>query len=98
MSPADLAGAIDEAAMDFASEGDRVFFEQHQDREYHIRPFVPGELPVHGIPGDGRWIIAVRSVRPGMRIRLPLYVRHMPPDDEDVAAAVFRVAFDGGAA
>ena len=98
MSPADQVADIDEAAMDRASEADREWFERHPGREYHVRPFVPGELPVHGIPGDGRWIIAVRSVRPGMRVRLPLFVRYMPPDDEDVAAAVFRVAFDGGAA
>lgn len=86
---------VDEAAMDRASEADREFFEQHPGREYHVRPFVPGELPVHGVHGDGRWLIAVRNVATGLRVRLPLYARYLPADDEDVAEAVFRAAFGG---
>ena len=93
-----MTGDVDEAAMDMASEADREFFEQHPGREHHVRPFVPGELPVQAIPGDGRWIIAVRNVRPGVQARVPLYVRYLPPDDEDVAAAAFRVSYDGDAA
>ncbi len=89
---------LDENAMDRASEADREWFEQHAGREYHVRSLMPGELPVPGIAGDGRWIIAVRNVRSGMRVRLPLYVQHMPLDDEDVAEAVFRAGFDGGRA
>ena len=85
---------VDEAAMDRASEEDRVFFEQHPGRQHRVRPFVPGELPVHGVHGDGIWIIAVRNVRPGVRARLPLYVRFMPPEGELAAAAIFELALE----
>ncbi len=86
---------MDEDAADRASESDRVFFERHPNRDHHVRPFVPGELPVHGIAGDGRWIVVVRNVRPGMRVRLPIFARYLPPDDEQTAEIAFRVAWEG---
>lgn len=92
-----MSGDVDEAAMDRASEDDRTWFEQHPSRQHRVRPFVPGELPISAIAGDGIWIIAVRSVRPGVRARLPLYVRFMPPEDEYAALVVFELALEEAA-
>ena len=92
-----MSAEVDEAAMDRASEADRIWFEQHPRRQHRVRPYVPGELPVHGIAGDGRWCVAVRNVRPGMRVRLPIYVGRLPPGDEQTAAVIFAHAFGGDA-
>ena len=84
---------MDEAAMEAASDDDRLWFDARPRRRHRIRPLIPGELPLCGIPGEGRWIIVTRNIRPGVRVRLPLHVRRLPPDHEDIAETLFQAGF-----
>ena len=50
-----------------ASNKDREWFEAHPDRNYYVRPTVPGEFP-EALLGQ-LWYTAVRQVRSGFRLR-----------------------------
>lgn len=81
---------------DAASERDREWFARNPERRHRIRPFVPGELPVHAITGEGLWYVAVKSMRPGMRVRLAIHLAKAPSESEDTAERVFLAAFCAG--
>jgi hypothetical protein len=90
--------AIHGKAIDLASEGDRVWFEQNPDRLLRLRdmtPFEnngPMELPPHGMT----WQVIVLQIKRGMRYRLLLALPEDPAnedaDDERLAEIVKKVA------
>ena len=67
-----------------ASEGDRVWFEGHQDRNYRTRRAVFGEVPTHP---DLIAVVLIKQVRRGARLRLVIYSDQGPPGEigEDTA-------------
>jgi hypothetical protein len=82
---------------DAASDCDRIWFERHPGRHTYIRGFMPGELPLTMMSGDGVQCVAVRQMKPGARMRLPVYLPRMPGDSEYNAARIFRDALCGRA-
>jgi len=83
------------AVADAASDKDRGWFERNPNRHHCVRPLVPGEMPLRSVAGDGRWFVLVKRVLPGMRARLPVYLYAAPPDSEEAAEWLFRMAFRG---
>ena len=81
------------AIADETSEGDRAWFERHPNRHTYVRAFVPGELPISLMAGDGVQCMVVRQIRPGVRMRLPLYLPRMPADTETAARRVLALAW-----
>jgi hypothetical protein len=59
--------------LDAASEGDRVWFEEHPDASSYLRPRCPGEfipeMEDKVPPGDFPWVEVV-LIRRGVRARL----------------------------
>jgi hypothetical protein len=57
-------------------EEDRVFFEQHPERSHRLRLASANEIATFAVtgmappPSDLFWWVAVRRVRPGIRMRL----------------------------
>ena len=76
--------AIHGKAIDLASEGDRVWFEQNPDRLLRLRdmtPFEnngPMELPPHGMT----WQVIVLQIKRGMRYRLLLALPEDPANED----------------
>jgi hypothetical protein len=64
----DYPAGVDPVATDTASEDDRVWFEQHPEAEYRMRPALCGEMPDLR-EGDS---ICVIQVEPGVRVRYAL--------------------------
>jgi hypothetical protein len=63
-----------QAAADFASEDDRLWFEDHPGESTRHRPAIPGELPgMRPLPAaegmDVERYIEVTQVEPGFRLR-----------------------------
>jgi hypothetical protein len=58
----------DPAAVERASEDDRLWVKDHPGENVRLRPEVPGELPSLLPPGPGR-IVEVLQVMPGSRLR-----------------------------
>jgi hypothetical protein len=76
--------------IDQASEEDRVWFEAHPTRSHRVRPFIPGETPeADPIPPTH---VAVRQVKPGIRVRLPLWLEGEPGPGEFAARRLFELA------
>lgn len=59
---------LDPAAVDRASEKDRVFFEQHPGAKHYFRKYIPGEAPLQGIA-----LTKVTQIVPGARTRRFFY-------------------------
>lgn len=71
--------AIHGKAIDLATEGDRVWFEQNPDRLHRLRDVMPFENngPVE-LPPDGMtWKVIVTQIKSGMRFRMLVEM----PDD-----------------
>src|SRR5271169_4451590 len=77
--------AIHGKAIDLASEGDRVWFEQNPDRLHRLRDTIafenngPMELPAHGMT----WKILVTQVKSGMRFRMLIAMPEGQPNEDD---------------
>ena len=59
---------LDQAAVDRASEKDRVFFEQHPGARHYFRKYIPGESPLAAIV-----FTKVTQIFPGCRARQFFY-------------------------
>ena len=87
-----MSGPFTVDMADIASDGDAAWFKAHPGRTARVRPFIEGELP-WGMPcGDGYALTAVRQIRPGVRMRLPVYLTKKPADDEASANQVVEFA------
>ena len=64
--PPDVERIVDEV-----SARDRVYFEQHPEASSYVRPYVPGELLGQPVPPGT--LIRVHQIRPGVRLREPLF-------------------------
>jgi hypothetical protein len=90
--------AIHGKAIDEASEGDRIWFEQNPGRRYRLRNFIqfenngPHELPPFGTT----WRVVVTLIREGVRFRMPVALPADLPNegatDEHLAAIVDQAA------
>ena len=81
MDVSNPSDAIHRKAIDEASEGDRVWFEQNRGRKYRMRDLVqfennrPMELPPFGMT----WRVVVTEIKEGTRFRLPSPFRQKSP-------------------
>jgi hypothetical protein len=66
------------ALIDRASELDRAWFERHPGRAYRIRPEIAGEHLDAVCPRDRLAMTLVKQVRPGLRMRAPLWATRRP--------------------
>lgn len=80
--------------MDQQMEDDRLWFEDHPEREYRIRPFIEGELPsdvmdaLRPLPsGYTRWT-TLRQVVPGLRLKGFYSCWGQPADGEKAVARI----------
>lgn len=64
IAPQRSALVLDLAAIDAASEGDRIYFEQHPDERERVRLAVPGEMG-----SSVAWVQVVQVAR-GIRVRM----------------------------
>lgn len=81
---------------DAASERDREWFARHPERRHRVRPFIPGELPLHpAAVATGSWFTVVKLVRAGMRVRLSVRLPSAPGPSEAQAEHLFVVAMHG---
>jgi len=82
------APAVD--ALEAASEDDRLWFEAHPHRQHRIRPYMPGEGPPghpDPVPRPGHGLfVAVRQVKPGIRMRLSFDAEGEPATGEYAAS------------
>lgn len=69
------------AAIDRASEGDRIWFERHPDAAVRRRPPIEGEFWPQNFVSVSH--VVVYHFRPGFRLRLPC-VRVMLPESERI--------------
>lgn len=83
---------IDACPIEAASLTDAEFFASRPERQYRIRPAIPGEFgPAEAGPlprALQRWV-AVRQLRPGIRARASFILEGAPADTEQAAAAWF---------
>ncbi len=84
--------AMLDAIVDEATAADRRWFLSNPRRQYRVRGFVPGEMPVSMPMGDGVAVTVLRQIGRGVRVRLPLYVQRLPPDTETDARRLFQIA------
>jgi hypothetical protein len=96
MTAPDTAG---DDAMDAASEGDRIWFEERPHRRFRIRPHIAGEWP-YGSLGEQlpgwRWFTVVRQIAPGVRLRRPFTMEGEPGTGEHAATRIFEMVMRGG--
>ena len=85
------------AVIDAISDKDRVWFSHHPHRNFHVRGFVPGELPASFPAGDGVAIVVVRQIDPGVRMRVPIYLCSTPADTEAVARKIYEAVMGASA-
>ncbi len=98
MDVSNPSDAIYRKAIDEASEGDRVWFEQNRGRKYRMRDLVqfennrPMELPPFGMT----WRVVVTEIKEGTRFRvalaLPAEIPNEGTNDAQLAALVDQVA------
>jgi hypothetical protein len=90
--------AIHGKAIDLASEGDRVWFEQNPDRMHRLRDMIPFENngPTELPPFGMTWRIIVTQIKSGMRFRmlvaLPEDLSNEGVDDQYLAEIVEKIA------
>jgi hypothetical protein len=82
------------AALEAGSEDERLWFERHIGRNHRIRPPSAGDLMLlPPLPKRHRWIMIVRQIRPGVRLRASLEWRGpMPVNSETTAISVLAEA------
>ena len=93
---AELAGEVEDpqsdplevAAAKRANTIDQVWFKRHPARAYRVRAPVPNEFPDACRPAVGteRLVVLVKQVRPGTRLRCPLWADRWPSTDDDCLA------------
>jgi hypothetical protein len=84
------------AAWNRASEDDADWFKGHPWRSHRLRPAIQHELPsLSDIAG--KWI-AIQQVVPGLRVKVIFTPPSPPPDNEDIAHALFDLVHEHGAA
>ena len=66
------------ALIDRASDLDRAWFERHPGRAYRIRPEIAGEHLEAVCPPGRLALTLVKQVRPGLRMRAPLWTKRRP--------------------
>jgi hypothetical protein len=81
---------------ELASEDDRQWFLEHPDRNFRVRPYVSGEMPMDPIarPNWGQYV-AVRQVVPGVRVRMVFMAEGQPNTGENGAARLFAMCLEG---
>lgn len=82
-------------AVDLATENDREWFAANPERSYRVRLLVAGEIACPRVAGDGLWYVAVRQIRPGVRVRAAGYL-YAPPHDEELDAEALFYHLRGG--
>jgi hypothetical protein len=90
--------AIHSKAIDFAREGDRIWFERNPRRLHRLRDLIPFEnngpmeLPPYGMT----WRVIVTQINSGMRFKLPVALPEDLPnegfDDKRIAEIFKKVA------
>ncbi len=68
---------------------DVLWFQNHRSRTHRIRPILPGEdadfpgtTAPPGLPPTYRKFVIVRQIEPGRHVRTPLFLHHVPPEDD----------------
>ena len=81
--------ALHSAALDRASDDDRIWFEQHPSRNYRLREMIPFESndPLWTPPKGSAWLTVTRQIEPGVRLRTfihgPRFMLDAPEADDD---------------
>ncbi len=82
-----------------AIEADRRFFERHVHRSYRVRTASQPEITTMGVleepkalPDELAWLVAVRQIAPGVRLRH--YLLGLRGADTDVSEAMCRAIYD----
>jgi len=75
-----------------AREIDAAWFQAHPTRSHRLRRAIIGEMPgidVEAVLGD-TWV-AVRQIKPGVRVKMPFTppTQDVPPESEALAHAIF---------
>jgi hypothetical protein len=90
--------AIHAKAVDLASEGDRIWFEQNPDRQHRLRDVIPFENdgPIELPPYGMIWKVLVTQIKIGTRFRMlivmPENLANEVVDDKQLAEIFKKVA------
>ena len=84
------AGSI----VDFVSQEDRRYFEEHLQARFYDRYPHPLELWPQNIPAKG-WMIRVYQIKPGFRVRLPYPEGGQPEKKMVLVVKAARRAYSG---
>ena len=79
---------LEVAAAKRANAIDQAWFRRHPTRAYRVRAPVPNEFPDFCRPAVGteRLVVLVKQVRPGTRLRCPLWADQWPSTNDDCLA------------
>jgi hypothetical protein len=76
-------------AVEHASRIDAAWFRRHRDRAHRLRAVVAHEHPGITFPAVAARLTLVRQIRPGLRMRLPIWTTRPVCCCEDCCAALW---------
>ena len=74
---------------------DTLWFQENPGRTHRFRPAAPAESREFGfrswpaLPPGRSWVVIVRQVAPGQRVRAPIAIMRLVADDDETLSALF---------